>query len=167
MQKILIIGSPGAGKTTFARRLHAQTGLPLYHLDLLYHRADRTTVPREEFDRKLQAILREDRWMIDGNYQRTIPLRMQYCDTVFWLDFPAEVCLAGAEARVGMQRTDMPWTETEPNPEFMQAIRDFPQKQRPQIVQLLETFRESRRIIVFRSREEADAYTFVGDEPNV
>lgn len=158
MQKILIIGSPGAGKSTFARKLRDQTDLPLFYLDLLYHKPDRTTVSREEFDRKLLAILRKDRWIIDGNYQRTIEMRMQYCDTVFWLDFPVEVCLAGAEARVSIQREEMPWTELELNPVFRQAILDFPQKQRPQIVQMLENYRERRNIIIFKSRAEADAY---------
>ena len=46
-EKIIVIGCPGAGKSTFARRLRDETGLPLYYLDLLWHRPDRTTAGRD------------------------------------------------------------------------------------------------------------------------
>ena len=71
MKRAIVIGCPGAGKSTFARKLKDKTGLPLYYLDRIFHKPDRTTVPREEFDQKLQTILQTDRWIIDGNYQRT------------------------------------------------------------------------------------------------
>ena len=77
MKRVIVIGSPGAGKSTFARKLKDKTGLPLYYLDRIFHKPDRTTVNREEFDQKLQTILQTDRWIIDGNYQRTLPLRFE------------------------------------------------------------------------------------------
>ena len=90
MKRVLVIGSPGAGKSTFARNLRDKTGLPLYHLDNIWHKPDRTTISREEFDERLAAILAKDSWIIDGNYSRTLELRLQYCDTVFLLDYPLE-----------------------------------------------------------------------------
>ncbi len=59
MEKIMIIGSPGAGKSTFARRLKEATGLPLYYLDAIWHRSDQTTLTKEEFDAKLEEIVRK------------------------------------------------------------------------------------------------------------
>lgn len=56
MKKILVIGCPGSGKSTFARRLRDRTGLPLYHLDLLWHRPDKTTVSEAEFDAALAVF---------------------------------------------------------------------------------------------------------------
>ncbi|MDE6456515.1 MAG: adenylate kinase, partial [Dysosmobacter sp.] len=100
-QKILVIGCPGAGKSTFARRLRDLSGLPLYYLDMLWHKPDGTNASQEEFDRRLGAILREDRWIIDGNYLRTLELRLAACDAAFLMDFPTELCLAAAEARIG------------------------------------------------------------------
>ena len=128
MNKIIVIGSPGAGKSTFARRLRDLTGIPLYYLDMIWHNTDRTNVTREEFDRELNEILKKDKWIIDGNYQRTLELRIKECDTVFFMDFPLEVCLAGARTRVGKYREDLPWIETEFDEEFRQSIIDFPQK---------------------------------------
>lgn len=158
MKKIMVIGSPGAGKSTFARKLQRKTHLPLYYLDMLWHRADKTNVSREEFDARLGEILQKDAWIIDGNYQRTLEMRLQACDTVFLLDFPLEICLAGVKSRIGKPREDMPWIETEFDAEFKQWILDFPTNQLPQIYALLEKYKENKKIIIFKSREDADAY---------
>ena len=72
MQKVLIIGCPGAGKSTFARRLQSLTGLPLYYLDRLWHKPDRTNVTQEAFDRGLAKWLALPAWIIDGDYSRTL-----------------------------------------------------------------------------------------------
>ena len=48
-KKVIIIGSPGSGKSTFARKLRDITGLPLHYLDMIWHRPDKTTVSKEEF----------------------------------------------------------------------------------------------------------------------
>lgn len=154
MERIIVIGSPGAGKSTFARRLKEKTGLPLYYLDMIFHRADRTTVTREEFDQNLQIILKIDKWIIDGNYQRTLPLRFEACTDVFLLDFPLNQCLEGASARIGKIREDMPWVEQELDPEFRQYIIDFPKDQLPLIYNLIEQYQSSRRITIFHSRDE-------------
>ena len=158
MKRIIVIGCPGAGKSTFARRLRDKTGLPLYYLDRLFHRPDRTTVTREEFDQKLQEILKTDNWIIDGNYQRTLPMRFEACTDVFLLDFPLELCLEGAADRIGTIRDDMPWVEQEFDPEFRQYILDFPKDQLPRIYELVEKYRDSRCITIFHSREEADRW---------
>ena len=158
MQKVLVIGCSGAGKSTFARRLRDITGLPLYYLDRLWHKADRTHITREEFDRVLAEWLARPAWIIDGDYSRTLPQRLEACDTVFFLDFPLEVCLAGVENRRGAQRPDMPWVEEELDAEFLQYILDFGQAQLPAIRAMLEPYRGRRQILTFRSRAEADAW---------
>lgn len=158
MEKVIIIGCSGSGKSTFARKLRDITGLPLYYLDMLWHKADKTTVTREEFDEKLKEILAKDKWIIDGNYSRTLELRMQSCDTVFLMDFPLEVCLAGVESRIGTKREDMPWIEEEFNKDFKQWIVDFSRERLPQIYELIEKYKHDKDIIIFKSREEADNY---------
>lgn len=158
MLKIIIVGSPGAGKSTFARKLRDITGIPLFYLDMLWHKPDRTTVTQEEFNNRLNGILQKDRWIIDGNYQRTLEPRLQACDTVFLMDFPLETCISGAESRIGKKREDLPWTELEFDPEFKQWIQDFPKNRLPQLYEMIETYEDNKEIMVFHSRKEADDY---------
>ena len=158
MKRVIVIGCPGAGKSTFARRLRDETGLPLYYLDMLWHKPDRTTVSRSEFDDGLKEILSKDRWIVDGNYSRTLAARLQACDTVFLLDLPLDECLAAAESRIGRPREDMPWIETEFDEDFRQWILHFPRDELPVIYEQMDRFREGRHIRIFHSREEIQAY---------
>lgn len=158
MQKVLVIGSPGAGKSTFSRKLRDATGLPLYYLDMIWHRPDKTNISREELTARQEEIIKTPKWIIDGNYLSTMELRLKNCDTVFFLDYPLEVCLAGAKARIGTKREDIPWIETEFDQEFKQWILDFPKDQLPIIYQLLEKYKKNRTVHIFKSREEAEHY---------
>ena len=151
-----MIGSPGSGKSTFSRKLRDKTGLPLYYLDMIFHKPDRTTVSRKEFNEKLAHILALEEWIIDGNYQRTIPWRLMHCTEVFFFDLPVEQCLKGVEARTGQVREDMPWIEMEVAPEFKQYILDFQKDQVPKIYELIEKYKKTREITIFHSRREAD-----------
>ena len=156
MNKAIIIGCPGSGKTTFAEKLQKCTGLPLYYLDAIWHKPDKTHIPREEFDQRIAEIFETPKWIIDGNYKRTIEMRMKQCDTVFLFDLPVEVCLQGVTDRVGKERYDLPWLETELDPEFKQFIEDFPKDTLPYIYELIEKYKDDKRVIIFKSREEAD-----------
>ena len=108
MNKVIVIGFPGSGKSTFSRALHELTDLPLYHLDLLNWKSDKTTVDKAIFLERLQNVIALDKWIIDGNYGSSIELRMKKCDTVFFLDYPVEVCIDGNKQRQGKTRSDMP-----------------------------------------------------------
>ena len=158
MKKVIVIGSPGAGKSTFSRKLRAVTGLPLYHLDMIWHKPDRTNISREELVQEQKKIMENQSWIIDGNYLSTMELRLENCDTIFLLDYPLEVCLAGAKARIGTKREDIPWLETEFDEEFRQWILDFPKDQLPVIYQLLEKYGQNRNVHIFRSRDAAENY---------
>ena len=158
MKKAMIIGCPGSGKTTFAEKLRDQTGLPLYYLDAIWHKPDRTHISREEYDMRLAEILSRDAWIIDGNYSRTIESRLMACDTVFLFDLPVEVCLEGAVSRLGKLRYDMPWMDTELDPRLKQEIEAFPSKNLPAIYALIEQYRAGKAIIIFKSREQADDF---------
>ena len=158
MERVLVVGCPGAGKSTFARALRDLTGLPLHYLDQIWHKPDGSNVSREEFDAQLAEILGQERWIVDGNYQRTLPSRLERCDTVFLLDYPLPVCLEGAASRIGLPREDLPWVEQTFDPEFRQWIEEFPQTQLPQIYELLAQRRAGISVVVFHTRQEADAW---------
>lgn len=156
--KIMVIGCPGAGKSTFSQKLGDIWNLPLYHLDMLYHNSDGTHISKEELEEKLRGIFKKDNWIIDGNYQRTLEMRMKECDKIILLDYPIEVCLAGAESRIGTKRDDLPWVEDKLDEEFKNSILNFSKEKLPQIYLLLEKYKKDKDVIVFKSREEAEKY---------
>ena len=158
MKKVIVIGCPGAGKSTFARGLRDVSGLPLHYLDMLCHKPDKTNISRGEFDDRLSEILNHSEWIIDGNYRRTLETRLRACDTVFMLDFPLEICLEGAASRIGKSREDMPWAETEFDEEFKIQIMDFGKKELPEIYESIEKLGKNKEIHIFKSRREADDY---------
>lgn len=158
MKKIIVIGSPGAGKSVFSQKLKDITNIPLYHLDMLYHKKDGTHISKEELEEKLKIIFKEENWIIHGNYQRTLELRLKECDTVFLLDFPTDICIAGAESRIGKKRDDMPWVEEKLDEEFKKCILDFSKEKLPQIYRLLDKYKCNTNIIIFKTRKETDDY---------
>ena len=158
MKRIIVIGSPGSGKSTFSRELNRITNIPLYYLDMLFWREDKSHVDREELIKKTKEVFREDSWIIDGNYGATLKLRLDECDTVFFLDYPLEVCLSGIKERKGKKREDMPWIEPlEDDNEFIDYVKDFAKNQVPEIKETLKDYKD-KDIIVFTSREEGDEY---------
>ena len=157
MKKIIVIGCPGSGKSTVSRALHDKTDIPLYHLDMMYWNADKTTVEKSVFLERLSVVLEKDEWIIDGNYGSTMELRMAACDTVIFLDYPLDVCLDGIRERRGKPRSDMPWIETEEDAEFIEFIKSYSEQQKPKVLELLEKYSD-KNIVIFKSREEANAF---------
>jgi len=158
MKKVIIIGCPGSGKTTFSKRLNEITKIPLYHLDSIWHKSDKTHISREDFDQTLKIIFNSPEWIIDGNYNRTLEIRIKECDTVILFDLQTNICIDGATKRLGKKRSDLPWIENELSNDLKQTILDFPINSLPKIHDLLNKYKDKKNIIIFKSRSDADNY---------
>ena len=156
-KRVAVIGCPGGGKSTFSRALRDATELPLYHLDAIYWRPDRTHLSREEFYPLMREIIAREEWIIDGNYQSTLEWRVAACDLVVFLDYPTEVCLEGVRARRGQKRSDMPWVEEGDDEEFLAFIRAFESESKPKILELIKKYPD-KAVVTFLTREEAERY---------
>ncbi len=142
MERILIIGCGGAGKSTLARQLGEKLGLPVVHLDKLFWHPGWVESTDAEMDAKILAALQKPQWIMDGNFSRTLPLRITYCDTVIYLDFSRWACLRGVLKRIlttyGKVRPDM----GEGCPErfdldFLKWVWNFNKKNREKFYRLL------------------------------
>lgn len=111
MERVLIIGCGGAGKSTLARQLGEKLNIPVVHLDKLFWKPGWVESSKEEIDEKIRMEMAKPQWIMDGNYNRTLPQRVQYCDTVIYLDFSRFACIRGVLKRVittyGTVRPDM------------------------------------------------------------
>lgn len=112
MERVLIIGSNGAGKSTFSYALAEKTKLPLIHIDQIYWRGSWEVTAREEFEALVSEQARKPHWIIEGNNIRSLGERLKYADTVFWFEFPSARCVWNVLKRVakyhGTVRPDMP-----------------------------------------------------------
>lgn len=159
MNKVLVIGCPGSGKSYFSKKLSELTKLPLCHLDMLFWNSDRTTVTRDVFLDRLEKVLVTDKWIIDGNYGFSMELRLLKCDTVFFFDLPTETCLEGVAKRRGKPRTDMPWNEADypVDEDFLDFIKTFREENTPIIIERLSKFPD-KKLYVFNDRTQADEF---------
>jgi len=144
-RRLLIIGCCGAGKTTLALALGQKLGLPVHHLDTLWWLPNWQHDSRENFDRKLADLLRQDSWIIEGDYSRTLPERLKFADTVIQLKFPPLVCLWRVLKRTlrwyGRHRPDMgKGCRERLNLPFLSYVWNYNKTQTPKLEEALQNF---------------------------
>ena len=162
MERILVIGCPGSGKTRLAKLLGEKLDLPVVHLDNLWWTDGWQNVSREEFDARLEEVLEGERWIIDGNFSRTMPLRLQHCDTIVYLDYSRWQCLAGMTQRVianyGKSRPDMGGNCPERfDPEFVKFIWNFNKNNRSMNYTWIAQAKHAKAIVL-KNRKEAKRF---------
>lgn len=161
MKRIIIIGCGGAGKSTLSKELAKKLDLPLYHLDKIFWKPGWVEPPRSEFIAEQEKIIAEEKWIIDGNYISTIPLRAERADTIIYVNPPIRVCLYGALKRnfSKAERTDMAEGCVENfDMKFLSWIVTFRKHTAPKIEKILEENKSSKKIIELRSREEVNKF---------
>lgn len=159
MNKIMIIGSPGSGKSTLSKELEGILHYPVFHFDWVYHIDNDTQISKSELVRQLVAFMKQyDRFILDGNYTSTIPVRLPYCDTVILFDLPVNVCIENAIKRTknDVSRSDMApgFDQTKMDDDFLDFISNFKKDKLPLIKSYLSSF--DGKIITLRSYKDKE-----------
>ena len=163
MERVIIIGCGGAGKSTLARKLGEKTGLPVVHLDQIWWSPGNWQhMDRAEFEAQLMTETEKPQWILDGNFRRTLEMRLEKCDTVIYLDYPRQVCLKNWMGRViknwGHARSDMgegcaEWFD----PEFARWIWNFNKNYREHFYELLNA-QKDKQVYILKSRREVNKF---------
>ena len=163
MKKVLVIGCPGSGKSTFSSRLSEASDLPVIHLDSLYWKPGWISCSNQEFDEILKDLLLQETYIMDGNYSRTIDFRISFVDTVFFFDFSRYLCLYRVVKRRTLRNDKTSEYRGKDCSEsidykFMKSVWNFRKNQRMQVIEILEKYEGSKNIVVFRKSKEVDNY---------
>lgn len=163
MQRIILIGSGGAGKSTLARQLGERLNIPVIHLDAYFWNPGWTQTPRTEWEKTLATLLTTKHWVMDGNYSNTLAMRAPHADTIIFLDFSRYRCLWRAVKRIlryyGRTRPDMgPDCPERFDLEFLRWIWDFPKQSRPLLIQAIEQHKSEKQVLIFRKPKEVQRF---------
>lgn len=163
MKRISIVGSGGAGKSTFAHQLEAILHLPVIHLDSLYWQPGWVETPEDKWHELLQQIVQQDSWIIDGNYSGTFDMRFAVADTIIFLDFSRLLCLYRAVKRriqyTGKTRPDMaPGCPERIDLKFLLWIWNYPENGRVRVLKKIEQYREGRQIVILCSPRQVKKF---------
>ena len=163
MQKVLVIGSSGAGKSTFSRRLGEITGLPVVHLDKHHWRPGWVEPAKEVWRKQVEDLLSNDRWIIDGNFGGTMELRLAQCDTAIFLDIPRHICVWRVVKRVLEYRENTRPDMADGCAEkfdipFLKWVWDFPKRSRPVVLERLKRVEGRAKIVRLQQTREVTAF---------
>lgn len=161
MERVMIIGCGGAGKSTLARQLSEKTGLPVVYLDKLFWRPGWTHISKEEFAELHHREIAREHWILDGNFGH-MPERIARCDTIIYLDFSRAACLMGVAKRIlttyGSVRVDMgPGCPERVDLDFLKWVWNFNKTKRERFYTYLSQA-EHAKTIVLKNRKEVKAF---------
>ena len=163
MNKILVIGSGGAGKSTFACRLGQILQIEVIHLDVLYWKPGWIETPKPEWRTTVEELVRRDSWIIDGNYSGTFDIRLEACDTVIFLDVARAFCLWRVLKRWMLYRHGGRPDMAEGCQErfslaFLQWIWRYPKRTRPKVLKLFGEHSQYKATIHLRTSSEIERF---------
>ncbi|MGP3949603.1 topology modulation protein [Streptomyces sp. 7N604] len=159
MKKVAIVGCGGSGKSYVARELGRLLGAPVTHLDAAYYDDEWNQLPKEKFEALQRELVSAPSWVIDGNYNSTLQVRLEACDTVVFMDLPTRSCLWGIISRQLRHGRGQNKDNGIYNRIHMGVIRyvlSYRRTMRPRVLKKIDDFaRDHAEVVLLTSRQHA------------
>lgn len=159
--RIAIIGGSGSGKSTLTKILSKELDIPAVHLDAINYKADWVEINKKERDEKILSKANEEKWIIDGNYNKTLKNRLDKADTIIWLDYSTFTHLKGITKRAikmyKKDREEIPGCKERINLEFIKYVVTYNRKKRPEVINILKGVSEDK-LLVFRKQRDLNKW---------
>ena len=161
MDRIAVVGCGGSGKSRLAAALATRLAVTPVHLDALYYDAEWKPLDQETFAAIQRELVTAPRWILDGNYASTLPIRLGAADTVIFLDFPGWTCLRGIfQRRLGHGGGQHPATGVYDRITwgFIRYVVGYRRKMAPRVRALIADHAGNAQVTVLRSRSAVRRY---------
>jgi len=165
MNRILIIGCGGAGKSTFSKKLNKYFKYELIHLDKLFWKPNWEKTSKYEWDKVVEEIIKKDKWIMDGNYNSTLEIRINRADTVIYFDFPRIVCIWNVILRTikgrlfRLKRDDIANDCKEKfDLAFFQWIWSYNKNNKQRYLKLLNSLKKEKEIVIFNKYSDSNKF---------
>ena len=163
LERVLVIGCCGAGKSTFAKKLEKILKLPLIHLDAYYHKPNWKEPKKEDWEKILCKLVKKPSWIMDGNYADSFDIRMPRADTIIYLDYSTIRCFIRVIKRIikdyGKKRSDMAQGCKENiDFSFLKFVLTFNYRNKKEIYDRLEKLKKNKNVIILKNNKEVDSF---------
>jgi len=159
MKKIALIGSGGSGKSTLARKLGDKLNINVFHLDALLWKRNWNATSREEQKEIQRNLVAQESWIIDGNYNATMDIRLKAADTIIFVDLNRVLCTYRVFKRMiqyrGKSRSDMAeGCDEKLDLQFVKWVWDYPKTKKTLVLERLEKLSDNQNVVILQSRKE-------------
>ena len=161
INKISIIGGSGSGKSTLTDILSKKLDLPAIHLDAINYKANWIETDKKERDKIISLKANEEKWIIDGNYNKTLKERLYRADLIIWLDYSTFAHLRGVFKRViknyNKEKPDIPGCVERLNLTFINHVATYNKKKRPKVIEILKEI-PKQKVLVFKKQKDLNKW---------
>ena len=159
--RISIVGGSGSGKSTLCNILSKELGLPAIHLDAINYEPNWVEIDKAERDNIILSKAQDDKWVIDGNYNKTLKERFDKADLIIWLDYSTLKQLHGILKRYfttrNSERPEIPVCKERLETEFVKYVLTYNKKKRPVILDYLKDV-PKEKVLIFKHQKDLNAW---------
>lgn len=159
--RISIIGGSGTGKSTLCEILAKKLKLPAIHLDAINFNENWVEIDKKERDKIISAKAKEEKWIIDGNYNKTLKERFDNADLIIWLDYSTYMQLKGVLKRFlktrNRERPEIPGCKERLDFNFIKYVITYNKKKRPEIIEILKEVPKDK-VLIFKKQKDLNRW---------